>query len=172
MHHPKTSSFKNKKLLDALVSCNSVLINEEKPSKIYLNDEKSLFGVIKINGYNTKSLEDIDYFINQGEKAQSRDEVAATYSDTKRIESKSFNGLMLAVLDKLEVTFNKEKECLYPNILGTGLFLHYSSSLELSDDVIVVGVENPQVVWQIKKYSHLFDKSKKYLFLSISYSKN
>jgi hypothetical protein len=49
-----------------------------------------------------------------------------------------------------------------------GLFLHYTSKLELDDDVIVVGVENPQVVWYINKYRHLFNKDRKYLFLCIS----
>ncbi|MBU3015006.1 hypothetical protein KO488_09580 [Poseidonibacter lekithochrous] len=162
------STFKNKKLLSALLACNSISISEERPVKIYLNDEKALLGVIKANGYNVTSLRDIEHFINQEEIPKSRDDVANDYSDTKRVESKSFNGLMIAVLDKLEVTFNNKKEYLYPNIQATGLFLHYSSKLELLDDVIVVGVENPQVVWQIKKYKHLFAENKKYLFLSIS----
>lgn len=34
--------------------------------------------------------------------------------------------------------------------------------------MIVVGVENPQVVWNIEKYKYLFEKNKKYLFLCIS----
>ncbi len=162
------SSFKNKKLLDALLSCNSVYLNGSRPTQVHLNDEKALYGVIKSNGYNINSLEDIEYFINQEEKPKSRDEVANDYSDTKRVESKSFNGLMIAVLDKLEVTFNNKIEYLYPTMPGSGLFLHYSSKLELADDVVVVGVENPQVVWKIRKYKHLFDENKKYLFLSIS----
>jgi hypothetical protein len=162
------SSFKNKIFLDVLLACNSISISEERPAKIYLNDEKALLGMIKANGYNVTSLKDIEHFINQEEKPKSRDEIAKEYSNTKRVESKSFNGLMVNVFRKLEVIFNNNKEFIYPTLLGSGLFLHYSSKLELSDDVIVVGVENPQVVWKIENYSYLFDENKKYLFLSIS----
>jgi hypothetical protein len=74
---------------------------------------------------------------------------------------------MINVLDKLEVTCNDKKQYFYA-MEGMGLFIHYTSKLQLDDEVIVVGVENPQVVWYINKYKHLFNKEKKYLFLCIS----
>ena len=52
------STFKNKKLLSVLLACNSISIREERPAKIYLNDEKALLGMIKANGYNVTSLKD------------------------------------------------------------------------------------------------------------------
>jgi len=158
--------FGSKKLLDALLGCNSVYISG-KPQQIYLNDSEALIGVIKANGYTVNTTADIDYFIESCEEPISRDEIAANYSDTKKVESKSFNGLMVRVLDKLEVKYNGKKQYFYP-VEGTGLFIHYTSKLELDSDVIVVGVENPQVVWYIDKYRHLFNQNKKYLFLSIS----
>ena len=156
----------SKKLLDALLGCNSVYI-DGKPQQIYLNDSEALLGVIKANGYTVGSIEDINYFIKQCEEPLSRDEIAANYSDTKRIESKSFNGLMVSILSKLEVKYNGKKRHFYP-MEGTGLFIHYTSKLELDDDIIIVGVENPQVVWYINKYRHLFSENKSYLFLSLS----
>ena len=157
--------FGSKKLLEELIGCNCVYVSG-KPQQIYLNDEEALFGVIKSNGYKVNSIEDLDYFIEEKEP-KSRDEIADNYSHTKRVESKSFNGLMVSVFDKLEVIYNEKKQYFYP-LEGSGLFLHYSSKLQLDDDVIVVGVENPQVVWYINKYKHLFNKEKKYLFLCIS----
>jgi hypothetical protein len=160
------SLFTSKKLLEEFIGCNCVYISG-KPQQIYLNDEEALFGVIKTNGYKVNSIEDLDYFIEQNENPKSRDEIADNYSHTKRVESKSFNGLMINVLDKLEVTCNDKKQYFYA-MEGMGLFIHYTTKLKLDDDVIVVGVENPQVVWYINKYKHLFNKEKKYIFLCIS----
>ena len=157
--------FGSKKLLEELIGCNCVYVSG-KPQQIYLNDEEALFGVIKSNGYKVNSIEDLDYFIEEKEP-KSRDEIADNYSHTKRVESKSFNGLMISVFDKLEVIYNEKKQYFYP-LEGSGLFVHYTSKLQLDDDVIVVGVENPQVMWYINKYKHLFNKEKKYLFLCIS----
>ena len=158
--------FTSKKLLNEFVGCNCVYMSG-KPSQIYLNDAEALFGVIKANGYNVNCIEDLDYFIEEENEPKSRDEIAENYSHTKRVESKSFNGLMVSVFDKLEVNYNDKKQYFYP-LEGSGLFLHYTSKLQLDDDVIVVGVENPQVVWNINNYKHLFEKDKKYLFLCIS----
>lgn len=160
------SLFGSKKLLDAFLRCNSVYI-DGKPKQIYLNDAEALIGVMQLNGYNVNSIEDINYFIESCKKPISRDEIVAHYSDTKRVESKSFNGLMVSTLERLEVKCNATKQYLYP-MEGAGLFIHYTSELELDDDVILVGVENPQVVWYINKYRHLFSDNKRYLFLSIS----
>ena len=160
------SIFTSNKLLEEFIGCNCVYISG-KPQQIYLNDEEALFGVIKTNGYKVNSIEDLDYFIKENENPKSRDEIADNYSHTKRVESKSFNGLMINVLDKLEVTSNDKKQYFYA-MEGMGLFIHYTSKLQLDNDVIVVGVENPQVVWYINKYKHLFNKEKKYLFLCIS----
>ena len=162
----KKSLFTNKKLLDVLIECNSIYISG-KPQQLYLNDEEALFGVINANGYSVAKLEDIDYFIEKDTQAISRDEVADKYSNTKEIESKSFNGLMIGVFNKLEVTLNNKKQYLSP-LDGTGVFIHYTSKLELDNDIILVGVENPQVLWYINRYKHLFNGDKKYLFLSIS----
>lgn len=158
--------FTSKKLLDEFIGCNCVYMSG-KPALIYLNDESALFGIIRTNGYDVNSIEDLDYFINQNNEPISRDEITDNYSYTKRVESKSFNGLMINVFDKLEVVCNSKKQYFYP-MEGMGLFIHYTSKLELPDDVIVVGVENPQVVWYINKYEYLFEKDKKYLFLCIS----
>ncbi len=165
-NHIIKSQFNSKKLLDEFIGCNCVYVSG-KPQQIYLNDTNALLGVIKANGYKVDSIKDIEYFIKQEQEPKSRAEIAKNYSNTKRIKSKSFNGLMVAVLAKLKILYNAKKEYFYP-MYGTGLFLHYTSKLELEEDIIVVGVENPQVVWEISKYRYLFDENKKYFFLSIS----
>lgn len=162
----KKSLFANNKLLDALLECNSIYISG-KPQQVYLNDEKAFFGVLNAKGYSISKIEDIDFFIEKDKQAISRDEVADKYAHTKSIESKSFNGLMISTFNKLEVNLNEKRQYLHP-AEGMGSFIHYTSKLELGNDVILVGVENPQVVWYIDNYKHLFDENKKYLFLSIS----
>jgi len=156
--------FGSNNLLKAMLECNSVYI-DNKPQQIYLNDEQALMGMMKANGYKTEFL---DYFANEQKKQLSRDEIAHRYTTTKQIPSKSFNGLMVNVLEKIEVTCNGKKSYLYPNISGMGLFIHYQIQLELNEDTIVVGIENPQVLWYINRYKYLFSKTKKYLFLNIS----
>jgi hypothetical protein len=158
--------FSSKKLLEEFIGCNCVYVSG-KPALIYLNDAEALFGIVKSNGYNVNCIEDLDYFIEEENEPKSRDEIADNYSHTKRVESKSFNGLMISVFDKLEVNYNDKKQYFYA-LDGSGLFLHYTSKLQLDDDVIVVGVENPQVLWYINNYKHLFENDKKYLFLCIS----
>jgi hypothetical protein len=158
--------FSSKKLLEEFIGCNCVYVSG-KPALIYLNDAEALFGIVKSNGYNVACIEDLDYFIEEKNEPKSRDEIADNYSHTKRVESKSFNGLMISVFDKLEVNYNDKKQYFYA-LDGSGLFLHYTSKLQLDDDVIVVGVENPQVLWYINNYKHLFENDKKYLFLCIS----
>ena len=158
--------FSSKKLLEEFIGCNCVYVSG-KPALIYLNDAEALFGIVKSNGYNVNCIEDLDYFIEEKNEPKSRDEIADNYSHTKRVESKSFNGLMISVFDKLEVNYNDKKQYFYA-LDGSGLFLHYTSKLQLDDDVIVVGVENPQVLWYINNYKHLFENDKKYLFLCIS----
>ncbi len=156
----------SQKLINSLKECNAIDI-DGKPQCMYLKDINTLFAVLKSNGYNINCIEDIDYFIEESEKSKSRDEVAEKFSDTKRIESKSFNGLMISVFEKIEVTLNGVKQYIYP-IEGTGLFMHYSTKLELDNDIVLVGVENPQVVWFINRYRHLFNQDKQYIFLSLS----
>jgi hypothetical protein len=156
----------SEKLINSLEECNAIEV-EGKPKCIYLRDINTLFAVLKSNGYNINCIEDIDYFIEESEVPKSRDEVAEKFSDTKRVESKSFNGLMVSVFENIEVTLNEVRQSIYP-IEGTGLFIHYSVKLELDNDTILVGVENPQVVWFINRYRHLFSKDKKYIFLSLS----
>lgn len=156
----------SQKLINSLKECNAIDI-EGKPQCIYLKDINTLFAVLKSNGYNINYIEDIDYFIEESEKSKSRDEVAEKFSDTKRVESKSFNGLMVSVFDKIEVTLNGVRQYIYP-IEGTGLFIHYSTKLELDNDIVLVGVENPQVVWFINRYRYFFNQDKQYIFLSLS----
>ena len=164
--HVLKSHFTSKKLIDEFIGCNCVYL-EGKPQQVYLKDENALFGIIRINGKTVNSIKDLDYFINQNNEPISRNEIPDYYVHTKAKESKSFNGLMVNVINKLEITFKNKKQYIYP-MDGMGLFLHYIPKLELADDVIIVGVENPQIVWEISKYKYLFDKDKKYLFISIS----
>lgn len=156
----------SQKLINSFKECNAIEL-QGKPQGIYLKDINTLFAVLKSNGYNINCIEDIDYFIEDKVGPKSRDEVAERFSDTKRIESKSFNGLMVSVFDKIEVTLNSVRQYIYP-VEGTGLFIHYSTKLELNNDIVLVGVENPQVVWFISRYRHLFNQDKQYIFLSLS----
>ena len=90
--------FSSKKLLEEFIGCNCGYVTG-KPALIYLNDTEALLGVIKANGYNVHCIEALDYFIEEENEPKSRDEIADNYSHTKRVESKSFNGLMISIFD-------------------------------------------------------------------------
>lgn len=163
--HTLYSSIRSKSFLDHL-KVSSVVEITGRPKVVYVENKERLFNLIKQSGYKINTLEELKKYIKDKSKIQSRDEIVKTNDSTKSIQSKSFSGLSISVLKPLNVMLNS-KEVIFPALEGTGIFIHESSTLELSKDIIVVGVENAQTAWYINRYSHIFDESQKYIFLVI-----
>lgn len=152
----KKSLFSNKKLLNFFISSNVVRLGVEKPIIVYLNSSSSLLGSLTHLGYKVDSVKDLSRFTTLKEGIMSRDEVTDFYSDTKAAESKSFNGVTISSFTTIDIILNGIQQKFHPPLPGTGVFIHYSQKVEFPLDVVVVGVENPQVVWYIQRYKHLF----------------
>lgn len=139
---------------------------EGRPKIIKVINEERIFNILR-QQFKINTLEDIKQYIIKSSSPQTKDEIVENNNSTKaRSDTKSFGGLMITSFNPLDVIINDVNVKLYP-IEGTSTFIHSVSTLKLPEDIIVVGVENPETLWYIKRYEHLFDTSKKYLFLLI-----
>ena len=75
-------------------------------------------------------------------------------------------GLNVSVLRPLKVFIKGKEQTLMP-LEGCSTFLHFVSELTLQKDTVVVGVENYQTLLYIKRYEHLFNDGRDYMFLLI-----
>ncbi len=141
-----------------------VIRKSAKRKVIYLIKEENIFLFLKDNNYLLNSLDDIERYIQTMFKSDiSRDTIQELNSSTKAKESKSLRGLYISSLQPMDIMLNNKTINIAP-FNGLGYFLFHTEKIELSEDTIVVGVENYQVIWFAKKYKAFF-KKKKVLFV-------
>ena len=157
--YPKLSKF--------LLSCGVIEEINSRPTRYSLINEKTLYTALKQAGYNIYSINDLKKLIEAPLNGISKDEVFTYVNDSKKIKSYTFKGLMISVLKPLKVTLKEKNKIIVPPIEGSATFIHYIQDLKLLDETIVVGIENPQVLWYINKYEYLFDSRKDYIFVSL-----
>ncbi len=162
----KKSDISSNKLINELINCNAIT-KTKKPVNLLVNNETAIYGFLRRCGYKVFNFDDLEYFINEDSEPKDRIEIASKNNSTKDRDSKSFNGLMVSVFQDMEILLNNKSFILKAEN-GVGTFLHYTNKITIASDVIVVGVENPQIIWNIKKFRHLFDEKKKYIFISMS----
>ena len=161
------SKISSKKLLKYLEDMHAINIHKNtKPMIVDIKDEKRLFSLISRGGYKISNKEELISCIDKSSVPQTRDEIVGVSSNTKFIKSPSFNGLNVSVIKPLKVYINNKEQTLMP-LEGCSTFLHFVSKLTLQKDTIVVGVENYQTLLYIKRYEHLFNDGRDYVFLLI-----
>lgn len=160
----KYSSFGSKKLLKYFIEMDVVDVFG-RPKKIELKNENRLFNIIKSFGFNINDIEGLRGLLKNINNF-TRDEIANIATNTKQIASESFKGMFIGCLNPLEVFVDKKLITIYPIANGVSTFVHFATSLELQKNTIVIGVENPQVLWYLQRYEHLFN-NKDYLFILI-----
>ena len=137
--YPKLSKF--------LLSCGVIEEINSRPTRYSLINEKTLYTALKQAGYNIYSINDLKKLIEAPLNGISKDEVFTYVNDSKKIKSYTFKGLMISVLKPLKVTLKEKNKIIVPPIEGSATFIHYIQDLKLLDETIVVGIENPQVLW-------------------------
>jgi len=167
------SSFSNKKSLLDLDGFGIIIDKSIKPYSIVLSDLEYLLATINAKyKYDFNNIEQIKEYLNKVTKGElGRDEVIEHRTTTKDKESKSFSGLKINCIKNITIKLNNKNEILKP-MNGSCLFVFYKESLTIDVNVTLVGVENPQVLWYIKRYAHLFDNSKEYLFILVKDQNN
>lgn len=167
--HLRLSKFSNKNFLQALVDSNGVIKTHNVPRMILLQSEQIVYKSLKKLGYKAESLDDVKNILSSIDIENSNKiDNLEHYEHTKVKYSKSFEGIMLSSFQDIEIVINKLPTIFQKSLCGTGTFFHSSMSVEIPSDITLVGVENPQVVWFIDKYKHLFETDRKYIFLSIT----
>ena len=151
--------FKNKEIVEYL-KLNGAVTRSQKGSRKYIDlvKEENIFLFLKNHNYNIDSIEEIDSYIEDiFDKKPSRDTIQQYHDNSKEITSKSMSGLYVSSLEKLDIKLDNNTISILPND-GLGYFFFHTQKVEISKDILIVGVENYQVVWFAKRYAKFFDK--------------
>ncbi len=160
------STFINNAIIKRLKLNGTLVIKRLSPQryKNILEKESNLFLFFKSVNYNIKNQEDIEHYITEVlDKNASRDTIQKITNNTKTESSKSLRGLYLSSIEPVAISINNQKVLITPTD-GLGYFCFYTERVDLSREIVVVGVENYQVVWFAKRYRELF-KRKNLLFV-------
>ena len=151
--------FKNKEIVEHL-KLNGAVTRSQKGSRKYIDlvKEENIFLFLKNHNFNIDSIEKIDSYIEDiFDKKSSRDTIQQYHDNSKEITSKSMSGLYVSSLEKLDIKLDNNTISILPND-GLGYFFFHTQKVEISKDILIVGVENYQVVWFAKRYAKFFDK--------------
>lgn len=112
--------------------------------------------------------ENIEEYMATLEKKQAgisptRTEAAKLINDTKAFGTDVMKGIRLNAIWPVEIKFEGQPFQLNPP-RGMSFEVDDESLLEISPEIIVVGVENYATFMRIKDYAHLFDEGKAYMF--------
>jgi len=142
-----------------IINNRPLMYGVENPDLIYRYLNKS-------NNIKAKSLTELLEYIEFEKDGQvkSRDEIVKHKKTTKDSLSNSFYGLHIAVLSDTQIYQGNELVTLKPNVCGA-YFLFNKLDIKIPNDTVVIGVENPQVLWLIHKYSYLFKDFEKVVFV-------
>jgi hypothetical protein len=157
----------NQRALKDLVKESAIKIINNRPLMYGVENPDLIYRYLsKSNNIKAKSLAELLEYIEfeKSEQIKSRDEIVKHKKTTKDSVSNSFYGLHIAVLKDTQAYQGKELITLKPNISGS-YFLFHKLDIKIPDDTVVIGVENPQVLWLIHKYSYLFEDFEKAVFV-------
>ncbi len=161
------NKFTKNQVLNKLLEHNAIKIIGSSPKMIHLNSSEIVFKTLKKYGYLVESISDLKRLLDKSDSTNKIDNLDY-FEHTKVKESKSFEGIMLSSLENIEILIDNQLTKFYKTLYGSGTFFHSSVNVVIPDNVILVGIENPQVIWFINRYKHLFNQDKHYIFLSLS----
>jgi len=161
--------FKNKEIVTALKHNRSVIGGKRgvKVRYIELFKPENIFQFLRYNNYHIDSIEDIDSYIEEMfENKSSRDVIQKHTANTKSKKSPSLKGLYLSAPQPLTIYLDGSAMQIEPRE-GMGYFFFFTQEVTLSEDTIIVGVENYQVIWFAQRYAPFF-KNKKVVFVMVN----
>lgn len=134
--------------------------------KAYLLSFENLFLALQNQGYNITNIEGINEQLESFSKTSPRDEIQKLQTSTKAKHSPSLKGLFISALDDVSLKLNDDDVVIKANS-GMAYFFFHTEKIEISKELVIVGVENYQVLWFAKKYEKFFE-GKKFLFISVN----
>lgn len=134
--------------------------------KAYLLSFENLFLALQNQGYNITNIEGVNEQLEAFSKTSPRDEIQKLQTSTKAKRSPSLKGLFVSALDDVNVKLNGDDVVIKANN-GMSYFFFHTEKIEISKELVIVGVENYQALWFAKKYERFFE-GKKFLFISVN----
>lgn len=165
--------FNDKGLLLELQSIKAITITG-RPKIVFINSEKSIFNYLhKSNDFDFDTQEELSSYINliKNTEVLSKDEIAEYQTTTKDSKSESFYGIHVAVLEDTVVYQKGKNIILYPLYSGSYFFFQ-KDIIQIPENTLVVGIENPQVLWRLHRYKNLFGDGDNIVFILINDYKN
>ena len=168
------SEFNDRSVLRELEQLNIVTVSG-RPKIVLLNNKVMLFRYLqKSNQFIFDSIELLQEYIDfeKNGDLKSKDEISKYQLTTKDSVSESFYGINIAVLRDTVVMQNNKEITLKP--LHSGAYFFFQKDvIIIPEDTLVIGVENPQVVWLIDRYKRWFNyENEKMVFILINDYKN
>jgi hypothetical protein len=154
--------FDNKDIVTNLELNGSIKLIRKSPQRkiLHLEKKENVYLFLKNNGYKIEDIINFDTYLKEiVETTPSRDTIHKWHNCTKIKKSESLKGLYLSSLHNLNIKIDNKPVTIIPTN-GVGYFCFYTQEITLSEDTIVVGVENYQVIWFAKKYKDFFINTK------------
>ena len=121
-----------------------------------LMKKENVFLFFRNNNYNISSIDEINTYIEEMfNNKRVKSTIQKYHNDTKAKDSKSLKGLYLSSLKNIDIKLNDEVLTITP-MNGLGYFLFHTEKIDVSEDTIIVGIENYEVIWFAKKYAKFF----------------
>ncbi len=162
----KFSSKTNKELLKMFIDEKVLQISSQgRTDYIYCTDNKYLDNYLQTFGID--SLDKYKNFLKK--KETSRAEAIKIASNSKQKKGRIFNGFFLKSYLPIVAKIENQEISLQPQ-KGTWIYIENYKTLEIRQDITIVGVENSETFTLIENYKHLFTDIKP-LFL-LRYNNN
>lgn len=165
--HIQAIKISNQGVLKDLLKESAIKIISNRPLIYAVENSDLIFRYLnRSNNIKAKSLAELLEYIEfaNSESVKSKDEIVKHKKTTKDDVSNSFYGLHIAVIKETQIYQGNELVILKPNVCGS-YFLFHKLDIKIPDDTVVIGVENPQVLWLLYKYSYLFEEFEKAVFV-------
>ncbi|WP_439182660.1 DUF7281 domain-containing protein [Carboxylicivirga taeanensis] len=148
-------SKQNKDLLKIFLDENILHRSKRKNTFIvYTNNVEQLRNFIR-ERYGIINIEDYYQLLNK--PVSTKSESAQIASNSKLKQTKVYSGFFVRTFADIEGSLNGEKIYL-KTLKGSSLFISDFKNFAISENVTIVGIENPETFYRIENYKQYFDK--------------
>jgi hypothetical protein len=155
----------NKDLLKLFTEESLLLITQQRTKYVYCPNNENLN--IYLQSFGISNLENYIKFLEKEETT--RAEATEVTSNSKHKKGRIFNGFFLKSYLPINAKIANQTTLLQPS-KGTWIYIENYKTLEIENDITIVGIENSETFTYIENYKHFFENIKP-LFL-LRYNNN
>lgn len=147
------SSLAKSKLIDELVSENILLQRGKHHKTLQLINENGLHIYLE----NQLQINNLKNYISTLEnKNSSRADFVKVTTDSKNSQERTFKGFLVNCYIPIEAELNGQTTIINPTI-GSFVFIYDFESFKISNNITIVGIENPRNFRHIEEQKYLFE---------------